>query len=284
MRNAPEIRRRLGGALYQVDVVTRLRSSSSTDGHTHPHRRRRSPNPATAHPPSDLIGHFGRHVIPSGLGTEALAVANACNPATPHQHQQRRESPCPRRSQHRKETRGLRSPQQHRLIPATLACDEQRIHHLRTRNPRNRLHRETQWTSARRRPFYDFRVRPRGQKPDEDRAWLQQAVSSRSVGDLHDDVRRPGITDGGACPLVVLVADGALRLRPRSRRRPPDRGLGSRSTILGTSATRRSPSADSAGFRSGSCSSSWLWPGGTLQAVAVCGPPAASAEPRQCLG
>ena len=112
---------------------------------------------------ADLIGHLGAHVVAGGLGAETLGGGQRLQARhADAEHQQRRRLHRARGGgQHRKEPGRLRRRQHHGLVAGHVGLRRQRIHHLRPRDPRNRLHRKGGHVGEAQ-PFRDLRVRVAG--------------------------------------------------------------------------------------------------------------------------
>ena len=185
------------------------RSSWRARGHNRPHRRRRCRRPATGHPPTgpDRPPPDARHSRWSDRPGAWRWPAPEARPRPPRTPAPGRLHRSRRGGQHREEPGRLRRRHQHRLVPGDIGLRRQRIHRLRPRNPRNRLHGEA-GDARQAQAFGDLGMCARCQEPDHGGFWLQQTdlIGGRRVH-LHHEVRRPGVTDGGSGLFVLFVRD-----------------------------------------------------------------------------
>ena len=146
----------------------------------------------------------GRHhgAEPAG-GGDRLQAGHA---RPEHEHLRRRDG-AGSGHQHGEEAAHLLRGDQHRAVAGHARLGGERVHRLRTRDARDRLHREPRRARRGERP--DPRpVRERGKEADHDRLWPQRAhllVARRR--DLRDDVPPPRRAEARAGRLEELVRD-----------------------------------------------------------------------------
>ena len=212
---------RVGERLLLLGALLRR----SARGRSRPRRRPRSRGPATwRRATRPARPSPGARRSPSSAAPRRRAVASACRPATPMPSTStlRRRDRARGGHEHRVEAGRRRSaPEQRRLVARDVGLRAQRVHRLRARDARDRLHRKgrralvAQAGDAR-------RVAQRREEADEDAA-VAEAVDLRRGRrrDLDDDVGRPRVAERGAGVGVEARPGSAPARRHRARRRSP---------------------------------------------------------------
>ncbi len=145
----------------------------------------------------DLLGRLGPHVVAGGLRAEPARGGQRLQPGdadAQDEHLGRRDR-ARRRHQHGVEPRRVVGAQQRGLVARDVGLRAQRVHRLRARDPRDRLHREGRRTGAGDR-LQAVGVAARVEEPDQRRARAQ--VAQLPLGrrrDLDDDLGAPGVAD-----------------------------------------------------------------------------------------
>ncbi len=155
------------------------------------------------------------------------AVAIACRPATPApriKHLRRRHG-ARRGHEHREEARQLQRGDQHRAVAGDRRLRGQRVHRLRTRDPRHLLHRQRR-RAGRRDRLEPRRIAQRVQEAQQDRPRPQPGdLRGRGRSDLGHHLGAPRIAHDGTRRRVGLVrrtrGQPRSRARSRPRARPP---------------------------------------------------------------
>ena len=196
----------------------------------------------------DLLGDGGAHVVAGDLGAEAPRGGDRLQPGdarAEHEHLGRRDR-AGGGHHHRQEAAEVVRRDEHGLVAGDVGLRGQRVHRLRARDARDRLHRERRRAGVGQR-LRRLGVRERAEEADEDGvvAELGDLLVGRR-GDLHDDVGVPDVVgDRRAGLLVDARRRASSPRRRRTRRRPrspwPRACARSRARARRASRLRRSP-------------------------------------------